>query len=144
MTPSKEALMRKTSQQKMHVQHRQWQSDCETWRSDIDEWNKELRVALGDLREVEDMLRDSLDALAAHADSVWESEQHSHAHELALREEAMSGAAKKTNKGWWAKVHRDHAARHERLADAHARIKKYQHKVVAEVMRLLRVARKGM
>lgn len=135
--------MSKTIQQKMHVQHRQWQSDSDTWRSDIDEWNKELRVALGDLREVEDMLRDSLDALAAHADSVWEGEQRRCAHELALREEAKSGAEKKTDKGW-AKIHREHAARHGRMADAHARIKKYQHKVVAEVMRLLRAARKGM
>ncbi len=135
--------MSKTIQQKMHAQHRQWQSDSETWRSDVDEWNKELRVALGDLREVEDMLRDSLDALAAHADGVWESEQRRCAHELALREEAKSGAGKKTDKGW-AKIHREHAARHERLAGAHARIKKYQHKVVAGVMRLLRAARKGM
>jgi len=135
--------MSKTIQQKMHAQHRQWQSDSETWRSDIDEWNKELRVALGDLREVEDMLRDSLDALAVHADSVWESEQRRGAHELALREEIQTGVKRKTDKAW-AKVHRQHAARHERLVDAHARIRKYQHKVVAEVMRLLRVARKGM
>lgn len=135
--------MSKTIQQKMHEQHRRWQSDSDSWRSDIDEWNKELRVALGDLREVEDMLRDSLDALAAHADSVWESEQRRHAHELALQEEVKSGVEKKTDKGW-AKIHREHAVRHERMSDAHTRIKKYQHKVVAEVMRLLRAARKGM
>jgi hypothetical protein len=135
--------MSKTIQQKMHVQHRQWQSDSDTWRSDIVEWNKELRVALGDLREVEDMLRDSLDALAAHADSVWESEQRRCAHELTLREEVKAGAEKKTDKAW-ARIHQEHAVRHVRLSDAHARIKKYQHKVVAEVMRLLRAARKGM
>jgi len=135
--------MSKTIQQKMHAQHRQWQSDSDTWRSDIDEWKKELRTALADLREVEDMLRDSLDALALHADSVWENEQRRCAHELDLREEAKSGVEKKTDKGW-AKIHRAHAARHERLADAHARIKKQQHKVVAAVMRLVRAARKGM
>ena len=135
--------MSKTIQQKMHAQHRQWQSDSETWRSDIDEWNKHMRMALSDLREVEDMLRDSLDALADHADSVWESEQRRGAHELALREEAKTGIEKKTDKAW-AKSHRDLAARHERLSDAHARIKKYQHKVVAGVMRLLRASRKGM
>jgi len=135
--------MSKTSQQKMHEQHRRWQSDSDTWRSDIDEWNKELRAALGDLREVEDMLRDALDALAVHADSVWENEQRRCAHELELQEEVKSGVEKKTDKTW-AKSHRKHAARHERLADAHARIKTYQHNVVAGVMRLLRAARKGM
>jgi hypothetical protein len=135
--------MSKTIQQKMHKQHRQWQSDSDTWRSDIDEWNKELRTALGDLREVEDMLRDSLDSLAVHADNVWESEQRRCAHELALREEAKTGVEKKTDKAW-ARTHREHAAWHERLADAHARIKQHQHKVVAGVRRLLRAARKGM
>ena len=135
--------MSKTIQQKMHAQHRQWQSDSDSWRSDIDEWKKELRTALGDLREVEDMLRDSLDALAVHADGVWENEQRRCAHELELREEAKTGAKKKTDKAW-AKLHRKHAARHERMADAHNRMKKYQHKVVAGVTRLLRAARKGM
>ena len=135
--------MSKTIQQKLHAQHRQWQSDSDTWRTDIEEWNKELRTALRDLREVEDMLRDSLDALAVHADSVWESEQRRCAHELALREEVKSGAEKKTDKFWF-KIHRAHATRHERMSDAHSRIKKHEHKVVAGVMRLLRAARKGM
>lgn len=135
--------MSKTIQQKMHAQHRQWQSEAETWRSDIDEWNKELRTALADLREVEDMLRDALEALAVHADGVWESEQRRCAHELELRQEIVTGMAQKTDKAW-AKAHREHAARHGRLADAHARIKQYQHQVVAEVRRLLRAARKGM
>jgi len=134
--------MSKTTRQKMHEQHRRWQSDSETWRSDVDEWTKELRTALRNLREVEDVLRDALDALAVHADGVWDSEQRRCAHELALRAEAVSGATR-TDKVW-AKRHREHAARHERMADAHARIKKYQHKVVAEVMRLVRAARKGM
>ncbi len=135
--------MSKTIQQKMHEQHRRWQSDGDAWRSDISEWNKQLRVALGDLREVEDMLRDALDALGVHADSVWEGEQRRHAHELALREEVKSGTEKKTDKAW-ARIHREYATRHGRLADAHTRIKQYQHKVVAEVMRLLRAARQGM
>jgi hypothetical protein len=135
--------MSKTIQQKMHEQHSRWQSDSDTWRADVDEWNTELRTALRDLREVEDVLRDALDALAVHADSLWEAEQQRCAHELALRAEAVSGAKKKTDKAW-AKSHHEHAARHERLADAHARIRKYQHKVIVEVMRLSRTARKGM
>lgn len=135
--------MSKTIQQKMHAQHRRWQSEAETWRADIDEWNQELRAALSDLREVEDMLRDALEALAVHADGVWESEQRRGAHELELRQEVVSGATRKTDKAW-ARAHHEHAARHERLADAHARIKQHQHKVVAGVRRLLRAARQGV
>lgn len=134
--------MSKTVQQKMHEQHRKWQSDYETWRADIEQWKKQLRTALGELREVEDMLRDSLDALEAHADDAWENEQRRYAHELALGEELRAGMHA-TDKDWAHRYH-EYAARHEGLADAHGRIKKHHHGVVAEVMRLVAAARRAM
>ncbi len=118
-------------QEKFHRQHRQWQGDHATWRADIDAWRGELRAARAALAEVEDMLRDSLEGLETHADAVWEGAQRVRAHELVLRQEAMTGD------------HRQ-AARHERLADAHARIKRHHHTVVAEVMKLLTRARAAM
>lgn len=130
-------------QEKFHRQHRQWQGDHATWRADIDAWRGELRAARAALAEVEDMLRDSLEGLEAHADAVWEGAQRVRAHELVLRQEAMTGEAHKTDSRW-AAVHHRQAARHERLADAHARIKRHHHTVVAEVMKLLTRARAAM
>lgn len=135
--------MSKTIQEKMHEQHRQWQNDHESWRIDIDEWRKELRKTQVVLKDVEEMLRDSLDALEAHADTVWSKEQRLHAHELDLRNEIMAGARKKTDKQWAAAHHRQ-AVQHTTLSDAHARIKKYHHTVVAEVMRLTNKMRGAM
>jgi len=135
--------MSKTIQEKMHNQHRRWQNDHETWRVDIDEWRKELREAQAALAEVEGVLRDSLDALAVHADAIWDSEQHQRAHELTLYNETIAGARKKTDKQWAAAHHRQ-SAQHEQMSDAHGRIKKYHHTVIAEIQRLLAQARKAM
>jgi Tfp pilus assembly protein PilX len=135
--------MSKSIQEKFHRQHRQWQGDQATWRADIDAWRGELRAAQAALAEVEVTLRDSIEALEVHADAVWESEQRARAHELTLCQEAMSGKSYKTDKQW-AVVHHRQAALHERLSDAHARVKRHHHTVVAEVMKLLKRARAAM
>lgn len=41
------------------------------------------------------MLRDSLDALEVHGDTVWDNEQRLHARELALHQETMAGEQKR-------------------------------------------------
>jgi predicted nuclease with TOPRIM domain len=130
-------------QEKFHRQHRRWRDDHAAWRADLDAWRRELRAALDALAEVEGMLRDALEALAAHADAVWESGERVRAHELTLCQEARTGERYKTDRQWAALHHRE-AARHERLADAHARIKRHHRIVVAEVMKLLNRARAAM
>lgn len=134
--------MSKPIQQKMHEQHRKWRRDHETWQADIDEWRKELKAALADIAEVETTLRNSLDAIHDRADAIWEDEQRVRAHERVIGAEAMAGAHKTDRE--WAAVHRRQAAAHERAAAAHARIKKYQRTVVAEVTRLVNLARRAM
>ena len=131
--------MSTTIQGKMHAQHRRWHNEHETWRADIDAWRKELREALTSVRDVEELLRGALHALETHADAVWENEQRLRAHERTLSDEVVAGARKKTDKQWAAAHHRQ-AAQHQRTSDAHARIGKYQRKVVAAVMRLLKRA----
>lgn len=135
--------MSKSLQEKLHRQHRQWQDDHVAWRVDIDAWRGELRAAQAALEEVQNTLRGSLEALEVHADTVWESEQRARAHELTLCQEAMTGKPRKTDKQW-AAVHSKQAARHERLTDTHARVRRHQHAVVAEVMKLLKRARTAM
>lgn len=92
--------MSKTIQQKVHQQHRKWQSDREAWLIDLDEWRKELRTAFADLRDVEDGLRDSLNGLEVHADALWEEGQRLRGHELALGKETRAGERKRTDRQW--------------------------------------------
>jgi hypothetical protein len=135
--------MSKSLQERLHRQHRQWQDDHVAWRADIAAWRSELRAALAALVELESTLRSSLDALEIHADAVWESEQRARAHELTLCQEAMTGTARKTDKQW-AALHHKQAATHERLADEHKRVRRYQNAMVAGMMKLLRRARSAM
>lgn len=135
--------MSKTIQEKMHAEHRRWQSDVAIWRFDDGQWRKELRAASAALDTIKDTLRDALDALDAHADAVWEEEQHIHAHELSLCQESMAGQRKKTDKQW-AAIHRKMATQHKRVAAAHERIKQHHHGVIAEVRRLLDKASAAM
>lgn len=134
--------MSKTVQEQLHGDHQRWRGDHEGWWGDIDEWKKQIRSALRDLRDVEDMLRDSLDALDGHADAIWTSEQYMRAHEVGLYEEVRAGESATDPR--WKHTHHEEAARHERLRDAHERIKKHHHAVSAEVVRLVREARKAM
>jgi hypothetical protein len=134
--------MSKTIQQKMHEEHRKWQRDHTAWLEDLDAWKKDLRVALGELFEVEDMLRDYLDALDVHADAIWQSRQRIQAHELVLSTEMKAGAHE-TDKAL-ALTHRRVAAQHERAVNAHARIRKHHLKVIVEVVRIVRQARSAM
>jgi hypothetical protein len=135
--------MSRTPQEKYHRQHRRWQADRMAWRADIDDWRTELRGAQAALAEVGDALRDALEALEIHADAVWESAQRARAHEATLSQELTTGNPRKTDKRL-ATVHHQQTVRHERLVDAHARIKAYHRTVVAEVMRLAKRARAAM
>ncbi len=134
--------MSNSIQQKMHQQHVKWQSDNETWLADIDEWRKELNTALTELSEVETVMRDSLDALESHASTIWENQQRNQAHELVISEELRSGE-NSTNKDWET-THLEQAAKHERVADAHERIKHYHHTTVAECAKLIKKVRSAL
>lgn len=134
--------MSKTIHQKMHEQHVNWRHDYETWSADIDQWKKELQGALTDLSEIESALRDSLNALDAHADTIWGNRQQLKAHEAIIGEETRMGE-NKTDKDWSA-IHHDHSSRHGRAVETHARIGRHHHEQVAEAMRLLKQVRSAM
>jgi len=54
-----------------------------------------MLLTLASLKGIEDMLRDSLDALEVHGDTVWDNEQRLRPRELALRQETMAGERKR-------------------------------------------------
>ena len=134
--------MAKTLHQRMHEQHTKWQIEHDAWMADIDRWKRDLQQALSDLKEVEEMLYDSLDALEFHARRLWENQQRVRAHEAILAEEARHDA-RKTDKEREA-IHAEHAAQHERTMHAHERIRKHHNDVVAQIVRLLAQAGKAM
>lgn len=127
--------MSKTVHQKMHQQHVEWGKAVDAWQVDIQHWKTGLQEALRDLDAIREAMQDSLNALEHHGDSVWEHQQRLKAHEAVLCAEAKA-ASSQTDRDW-ATTHDAESSRHERLGDAHQRIKRHQHGVVAEVKRLL-------
>ncbi len=127
--------MSKTIHQKMHEQHLEWDKDLESWRLDLDHWKQELQDAIRDLNTIREAMSDSLTALESHGDTLWEHQQRLKAHDGVVGQEAREGA-NQTDKEW-AATHQAESSRHQRLVDAHARIKRHQHAVVAEVKHLL-------
>jgi sulfur relay (sulfurtransferase) DsrC/TusE family protein len=129
-------------QYKMHKEHERWQQEHEGWLADIDEWKREIRMALANLGEVEEFLRDELEAVEVHEDMIWENQQRVRAHELAIAQELKDG--ENATDPERRHIHYQHAAAHERAAYAHAHIRDHIHKVVAEVIRLIKRAREAM
>ena len=97
---------------------------------------------MADLRDVEVMLKDSLDGLGVHGDAVWEALQRVRAHEQVIGEESRLG--ENTTDREWRTTHEALSSQHARVADAHERIKRHHHDVVAEVARMLEKIRSPM
>ncbi|HID49557.1 MAG TPA: hypothetical protein EYP40_08105 [Chromatiales bacterium] len=129
-------------QYKLHKDHERWQQDHEAWLTDIDAWKREIKQALASLGEVEEGLRDELEAIEIHEEMIWENQQRVRAHELAIAEELKDG--ENATDPERRHLHHSHAAAHERAAHTHARIRDHVHHMVAEVIRLIKRAREAM
>lgn len=134
--------MSKTIHEKIHEQHQRWRADLEAWQSDVTAWKQEFEAALADLREIEGMLKDSLDGLGVHGDAVWEALQRVQAHEQVIDEESRLGENRTDRE--WRTTHEALSSQHVRVADTHERIKRHHHDVVAEVARMLKQIRSPM
>jgi hypothetical protein len=122
-------------ERRMHQEHLQWHADAESWRADVDIWKRELQDAVRDLDTIMSAVNDSLLALGNHGDAVWEHMQRLQAHEFVVDGELKRGS-ESTDQDW-AGIHEGESARHERLGQAHQRIRQHQHGMIAEVKHLL-------
>ncbi|MEX2113104.1 MAG: hypothetical protein WD845_07955 [Pirellulales bacterium] len=122
----------------MHQDHKQWLSDNDMWRLDIANWQAELREAESSLQDIEAAIKDHTTALQTHAASVRMREQalRAHEHALAEYEQGETGAELIA----LVEIHRREAADHLQQTDAHERIKRHHHQVIAH----LRQVRKAL
>jgi DNA-nicking Smr family endonuclease len=121
----------------MHQDHKKWLSDNDMWRCDISAWQEEFRQAAADLKEIETAVKEHEKALQTHAAAIRLREQElaAHEHALAEYERGETGAALIA----LVKTHEKEAAKHAQQNDAHERIKRHHHEVIAHVS-LLRKA----
>lgn len=124
--------------EKMHADHRRWESALSQWNDDLAEWDKELVQA-------SQALRDAGAALDAHAAGVdaharlmrregQEVEDHEHLLACVARHQADHDRIGQCG------GHDAEGCRFARLRDAHERLKKYHHALMAKVSLLAKAA----
>jgi len=129
--------MATVTHESMHRDHQKWLSDNGMWRCDISAWQQEFKSAAADLKAIESALKQHEQALQTHAAAIRlrERELDAHEHALAEYQRGETGAALMSV----VKTHQPEAAKHAQQNDAHERIKRHHHEVLAQVS-LLRKA----
>ena len=118
----------------MHQDHRQWLSDNKMWRCDIAAWQQEFKTVTQELRQIETALKEHEQALQVHAAAIRLREQDLAAHEHALAEYERGEAGEQLIP--LARAHDQEAAKHVQQHEAHERIKRHHHEVLAKVVEL--------
>jgi chromosome segregation ATPase len=127
----------------MHSDHRHWGCEIANWCDDVGVWRHEIEKALADLAGLERILRAHVGALRDHAEQIRSHEQDLTEHEEALARYEQGGPGEERLIGL-ALHHNAEAAHHDRQREAHERIKKHQHTVLARWSLLLRALSEAM
>jgi hypothetical protein len=125
----------------MHQDHKRWLSDNDMWRCDISAWQEEFKNAAAQLKEIEPAVKEHERALQTHAAAIRLRGQELSAHEHALAEYELGEIG--TELIPLAKAHEKEAAKHAQQQDAHERIKRNHHNVIAQVSLLKKALAKA-
>jgi hypothetical protein len=122
----------------MHSDHRRWQAALSQWKDDLAEWDRELVQAGEALREVGAALDSHAAGLDAHARLLRREDQEvdDHEHLMACLARHQADHDPISQHGG----HDAEACRFARLHDAHERLKKYHHTLMARISVLARAA----
>jgi predicted nucleic acid-binding Zn-ribbon protein len=117
----------------MHHDHRQWESDVSMWRDDIEIWQQNHQNALKELNRIAERLTEHMTSLEAHVGQLDSHEantlQHEHGVAADFRQQNDPTAHSMSE-------HVKEATRHQHLRDAHERMKKHHHTVMAHIAML--------
>lgn len=127
---------------KVHGEHRAWHGENSSMLDDVALWQAELMRGMGQLARCEAILRMHEAALREHKTALRRQEIAMAEHEAIVAEAQAAGAgdladAREELHARVQKSHGDHMAAHER-------IKKHQHRVLAEIARLAKVLEEAM
>lgn len=126
----------------MHVDHTHWFSEGEFWRGDIRVWNTEIDQALRDVERLTAALRAQSEALHAHFEAIGKHEQEIRSHERSLAGYEKGGTGEELIA--LAKAHDKERELQAATRQAHERIKKFHHGLLAQWNLLLKAISKAM
>jgi hypothetical protein len=118
-----------TAHLEMHSEHRQWLSDNALWRDEAVLWQNEIDNALKEMKKLEDALRDHRKELNNHLATISAEEKIVAEHECALADFEKGGPGDSLVS--MARTHKQTADNHSQQRQAHERLKKHHHTVIA-------------
>jgi chromosome segregation ATPase len=126
----------------MHRDHCQLRNEDDLWRLEIAAWQRELETARKDLSKLEAALREHDKALQTHAAAIraYEADVGEHEHALAAFEQGGSGGELID----MAKAHEAEVAQQNQRRQAHERIKRHHHALMAQWNLLLKAMGSGV
>jgi hypothetical protein len=124
--------MTSTLHDKMHKEHRLWETEISQWRDDIAIWQKELADTEKDLARLKQAFEGRAETLRLHAATLRMLEQDSDAHEHALAsfeqgDERGQGEALVK----FAKKHVNESQSQEKSRESHETLKRHHHETMA-------------
>jgi chromosome segregation ATPase len=127
----------------MHAEHGLWRGEIGLWNDEIAVWQEELNGALAELKRLEAVLREQQTNLEAHRQAVATHEQHLAAHERTLAAFERGGPAG-NDLLTMAKGHGHEVPRHARRRNAHERLKRRHHALMAHWSPVLKALAEAM
>ncbi len=118
--------------------HHQWDFEHTHWRADIENWQREHESSLLELTKLQEFIRRHGEALASHAAALEQHDQRLRDHHRAMSELETRGGGEPMQ-ATLAEEHRDCADRQQIQRQAHERIAKHHHTVMAH-LKMLEVA----
>ena len=121
----------KATRGELQVDHHYWQSDIKHWRDDVQRWKEEQEALLNALSKA---LNEHLQALKEHGEQIGHHQAAVIAHEHFLLEcEHTAGTELQDEEHSREDAHGLEARRQAALWDAHERIKKHHHGIIAKI-----------
>lgn len=111
----------------IHHEHKLWDSDLQMWSLDLKMWNEESQALNHALAFINEAVKKHEEALAFHLKSLMEHQDKLHNHEKDITI-LVEGTPLDTK---LQEEHADEAKRHEVYRDAHERLKRYHHMLMA-------------
>jgi hypothetical protein len=125
-----------TTHEKMHGEHRFWESEVNFWRDDLRAWQQELTNAQSQIKQLEKAFEDHAQALRKHGAAIRLQEQTFGEHEHALAEYEKGSEGDDLFE--LARQHQGEAKQHLQHRTAHERLKRRHHAAMAHFSVLLK------
>lgn len=126
----------------MHCEHKHLRNEIALWQEQINHWREEFREALAGLERLKQSLACHDQALQKHAEELDRECTRLQEHEFALAEyERGGGSAELVS---LAQRHKEELTLQARRRDAHERIKRHHHSLMAQWHLLLDAISKPM